>query len=269
MNSPIVSAQWLKEHLNDPDLIVLDATIKKSVSADTQEMRGCIPGARFFDISGSFSHSESPYPNTFPSAKQFQEGCQQLGINHASKIIVYDQKGVYSSPRAWFMFKTMGHSEVYVLDGGLPSWLGCEFPTHTGYNTAETTGDFIANFDPSRIKYIEDIQKNIEDQQFDMFDARSAQRFNGEVPEPRAGLRNGNIPHSISLPYAEVINDGKYKSIEELQAIFHHYGTSNEELVFSCGSGITACILLLAAELSVDNPTAIYDGSWTEWGTLK
>lgn len=269
MNSPLVSAQWLKEHLNDPDLIVLDATMKKSVAADAQEVHGCIPGAQFFDISGSFSDSDAPYPNTFPSVDQFQEESQQLGINRSSTIVIYDQKGIYSSPRAWFMFKTMGHSEVYVLNGGFPDWLENGFPTEPKYTVQETTGNFVARLNASKVKSIDDIQRNVENQQFMIFDARSAQRFNSEVPEPRAELRNGNIPNSISLPHAEVINNGKYKSIEELQKIFNTSKIDHKELVFSCGSGITACILLIAAELSVDNPTAIYDGSWTEWGTLK
>jgi thiosulfate/3-mercaptopyruvate sulfurtransferase len=265
MANPIVTASWLQGHLNDSNLVILEARLDQNQSDQNQSLQ--IKGARLFDIKNNFSDTSNPLPNTFPSAEQFTAECQKLGINKNSLIVVYDSLGIYSSPRAWWMFKTMGHSEVYVLDGGLPEWVKEGFPVETPQsNTIFPKGDFVANFQPNFIKSKVQILENILSQKEVLIDARSSDRFYAIQEEPRSGMRSGHIPGSINVPYTELLRDGKYKAPEGLKEILN---LGDKPLVFTCGSGITACIVLLASELISDNPKAVYDGSWTEWGASE
>jgi thiosulfate/3-mercaptopyruvate sulfurtransferase len=265
MTNPIVSATWLQDHLNDPELIVLEARLDhnqsnlKNENPDSQ-----IKGARLFDIKNNFSNTNNPLPNTFPSQEKFTSECQKLGINKNSTIVVYDTLGIYSSPRAWWMFKAMGHSNVFVLDGGLPEWIKEGYPTEIAKEKIYTIGNFEAKLQPNFIKNKEQILENIKTKEAVLMDARSQDRFYATHEEPRAGLRSGHIPGSINVPFTELQKDGKYKSVAELSEILK---LNDQPLLFTCGSGITACIVLLACELISDNPKAIYDGSWTEWGS--
>ena len=265
MTNPIVSAAWLQEHLNDTDLIVLEARLDQNQSnLENQNPDLQIPSARLFDIKNNFSDTSNPLPNTFPSEEQFTIESQKLGINQNSTIVVYDTLGVYSSPRAWWMFKSMGHQNVFVLDGGLPEWIRNRFLTEKQQQKTYPKGDFEAKFQPQLIKNKEDILENITTKKAVLMDARSSDRFYAANEEPRAGLRSGHIPGSINVPFTELQQDGKYKSKEELKEILK---LNDQPLLFTCGSGITACIVLLACELISDNPKAVYDGSWTEWGS--
>ena len=257
MKNPIVSAAWLQEHLNDSNLIVLEARLDQN--PDLQ-----IKGARLFDIKNDFSNTNNPLPNTFPSEEKFTAEAQKLGINTNSTIVVYDSTGIYSSPRAWWMFKAMGHSNVFVLDGGLPEWIKQGFSTEKLQHATYPKGNFVVKFQPELIKNKEQILENITTKKAVLMDARSADRFYATLEEPRAGLRSGHIPGSINSPYTELQQDGKFKSKEELKEILK---LNDQPLFFTCGSGITACIVLLATELISDNPKAVYDGSWTEWGS--
>jgi thiosulfate/3-mercaptopyruvate sulfurtransferase len=266
MTNPIVSTAWLQEHLNNPELIILDARLDHNQSGlENKNTELQIKGARLFDIKNNFSDTSNPLPNTFPTPEQFTAECQKLGINKNNTIIVYDTLGIYSSPRAWWMFKAMGHSDVFVLDGGLPEWVKEGYPTEIRQETTDILfGDFEANLQPKLIKNKEQILDNIETNEATLIDARSQDRFHATHEEPRAGLRSGHIPGSINIPYTELLKDGKYKSKEELTEIFK---LNDQSLLFTCGSGITACIVLLACELISNNPKAVYDGSWTEWGS--
>nr|WP_315149893.1 sulfurtransferase [uncultured Flavobacterium sp.] len=265
MTNPLVSTAWLKEHLNDSDLIVLEARLEQNQSnLENQNPDLQIKGARLFDIKNNFSDTNNPLPNTFPSEEQFTDEAQKLGINKNSTIVVYDTLGIYSSPRAWWMFKAMGHSNVFVLDGGLPEWIKEGYPTEKQQPAACPKGDFEAKFQPDLIKNKEQILKNITTKEAVLMDARSADRFYATNEEPRAGLRSGHIPCSINVPFTELQQDGKFKSPQELKEILN---LNDQPLLFTCGSGITACIVLLATELISDNPKAVYDGSWTEWGS--
>jgi thiosulfate/3-mercaptopyruvate sulfurtransferase len=265
MTNPIVSVNWLHEHLNDPDLIILDAKLDHNQSnLENKNPELQIKGARLFDIKNNFSDTSNPLPNTFPTAEQFTAESQKLGINKNSVIVVYDNLGVYSSPRAWWMFKAMGHSNVFVLDGGLPEWIKEGYPTVTTKETNSIIGDFEANLQPEFIKNKEQILENITTKEAVLMDARSQDRFDATHQEPRAGLRSGHVPGSINVPYTELFKDGKYKSTAELSEILK---LNDQPLLFTCGSGITACIVLLACEMISNNPKAIYDGSWTEWGS--
>ncbi len=256
MKNPIVSADWLHQHLDDPDIIILEARLDQKPNLQ-------IKGARLFDIKNNFSDTSNPLPNTFPSAMQFTSECQKLGINQNSTIVVYDTLGIYSSPRAWWMFKAMGHQNVFVLDGGLPEWIAAGYATENQDKTTYPKGDFVAKFQPQLIKNKEQIFMNIESKEAVLMDARSTDRFSASHEEPRAGLRSGHMPNSLNVPFTELQRDGKYKSAAELKEILN---LKDKPLWFTCGSGITACIVLLACELISDNPKAVYDGSWTEWG---
>ncbi|WP_246202699.1 3-mercaptopyruvate sulfurtransferase [Fulvivirga lutimaris] len=262
----VVSAAWLKDNLHDPDLVILDASLKVNVSGKKSDYDGIkIPGARFFDLEGEFSDNASGLPHTLPSEAAFEQASQKLGINNNSKIVVYDNMGIYTAPRVWWMYKVMGHKNVAVLDGGLPGWAQASYPTEPITAHKIAIGNFKAKLDTSQVKSVVDVKGNLDSQEFVVIDARSAGRFNGTEPEPRAGLRGGHIPNSLSVPFQDLIDDGHFKSKEELTEIFESLGVRDQPLVFSCGSGVTACVTLLGSEGILNNPKAVYDGSWTEW----
>ena len=269
MKKNLVSSKWLHENISNPDLIILDASEFTNKAGLISEFQGRkIPGARYFDIKNTFSDPNGTYPNTFPIIEQFENGCKTLGINNSSVIVAYDSLGVYTSPRVWWMFKTMGHDNVHVLNGGLPDWIDNGFETVENYEPNLQLGDFTSNFQSDRVRTIDFMKSNIADQKELVIDARSEGRFNGSAKEPREGLRSGHIPTSINIPFGSLLDSGKYKSTPELEEIFKNQGVGDQALVFSCGSGMTTCIVLLAAEMVMENRTSVYDGSWTEWATL-
>jgi len=264
-----VSVEWLNKHIEAENLLVFNASFLKvtddgHANADQRQ----IPHTQFFDIKKAFSDVSGKFPNTIPSEEQFQSEARKLGINDDSTIIVYDDKGIYSSARVWWLFKTFGHDNVAILDGGLPEWLRQDLPTEDKQINRKPKGDFNARFIRDNVVYFKDLETLSEDKAVTILDARSSDRFNCEVPEPRAGLRSGTIPNSKNLPYADCLKDGKLKPKTELQAIFKERVAENDTLVFSCGSGITACILDLAATMTGYEDTKVYDGSWTEYGSL-
>ncbi len=266
MNDIFVSADWLYYNLENEKLILLDVSLNKVVTSSKSEISNKqIPKARSFDLKEKFSDRESELPNTFPSTIQFENESRNLGISKSSTIVVYDDLGVYSSPRVWWMYKTMGHKNVYILDGGLPAWIECGYDVilKTKENNTNLHGSFIAKIDKKKIKNFKFIRENIENKNALVVDARSAGRFTGIEKDPRKNIQSGSIPNSINIPYQKVLRNGKYKSKEEIKEIFNQIG--HHDLVFTCGSGITACILLVACELVFENNTSIYDGSWTEW----
>ena len=266
MNSTIVSSKWLSDNFYNPDLVVLNASQPNGKSKSNKLQ---IIGARPFDITRVFSDKSSSFPNTFPSKKQFEESCQELGINSSSKIVVYDSLGIYSSPRVWWMFKAMGHKGIAVLDGGFPEWIAKGFETETIVESKYSKGTFKAIFQTEMIRSIDFVKENLSKKESLVIDARSADRFNSLVPEPRVDLRSGNIPNSINIPFKDTLESGKFKSVEKLTRLFKENNCTNKSLVFSCGSGITACIVLLATELVFEGNKSIYDGSWTEWAQLE
>ncbi|MGB0915200.1 MAG: sulfurtransferase [Crocinitomicaceae bacterium] len=259
------SVKWLKDNLNLSNLVLLDAS-QHSTDSQSQKIE-CIPGSRHFDLKNKFSNTSSSLPNTFPSTEQFQEEARELGVYSDSIIVIYDNKGIYTSPRAWWMFKTFGHDHVFVLNGGLPAWKAMNGELSCNYDTPGK-GNFKANVNLKKARFFEAILNNVEIDTELVIDARSAKRFNSEVPESRKGLRSGTIPKSINLPYTDVLNDNLIKTNEELETIFKPIIASKKPLIFSCGSGVTACILHLAFSEITNDHCSIYDGSWTEWGTL-
>lgn len=260
----IVSTHWLEQHLNEADLIILDASQSTSVKKQENVHDGkYIPGSIAFKLK-EFSDLDSEFPNTLPSSEWFTQKCQELGVNQDSKIVVYDNTGIYWSPRVWWMFKTMGHERVAVLDGGLPAWIKEGKKTTSTLYIPKEKGDFKAKPQLELVKFFEDIQSNLAEDAFQVVDARSVGRFDGSSPEPREGLDSGHIPNSVNVPFEHVLKDGHFKSKDELQKIFERIGKS-EKLVFSCGSGLTACITMLAHHKVSNHISPIYDGSWTEW----
>jgi len=268
INNPIVSVTWLKEHLKAPDLVILDASIPKVTGGDSSISEVQIPSARFFDLKNKFSDVSAPFPTTFPSAEQFAKSAQELGINKDSAIVIYDDKGIYSSPRAWWLFKAFGHHNVAVLDGGLPAWKNANLEVERKQHYEGHLGNFQARYRPELMKYFEDIKKESLDERHIIIDARSERRFKGLDPEPRVGLRSGTIPNSVNLPFEDLLNENLFRSKEELEFIFKRFANQDDNLTFSCGSGITACVLALGAEMSGYKNISVYDGSWTEWGSL-
>lgn len=266
LNSSLVSVEWLNEHLEASNLIVLDATINKVIEPAAFR----IPNARFFDIKQKFSDVTAEFPSTLPSKEQFQKEARALGIHKDSAVVVYDDKGLYSSARAWYLFRVFGFENIAVLDGGLPEWqchnLKVENYNHQTYHE----GNFVAHFHPELMTDFKGINTYSQNSEYQILDARSEERFKCLVDEPRAGLRRGTIPNSKNLPYTDLLNGTRLKSKSELLEIFNTAVKDEKaKLVFSCGSGITACILALAATQCNFQNLIVYDGSWTEYGTLK
>tara|TARA_Y100001956_G_C4093514_1_gene174069 strand:- start:80 stop:913 length:834 start_codon:yes stop_codon:yes gene_type:complete len=261
----IKSCQWLQENLER--VHVFDAGIVNAGEKEAYRPQAIILGAKRFDIKGALCEPEAKLSSTMCGAQQFQAEMRQLGVNNTDTVIVYDDKGLFSAARAWWMFKSMGFDEVYVLDGGLVLWLELGLPTQVEYSQAKTIGDFVAN---PRAGYFIDKQvvlNAIDEPNTLLLDARSYKRFTGEEPEPRAGMISGHIPNSKSMHYASVLDGNKcLKAISELHERLKALGAEGKSLQFSCGSGITACILAMIADECGYQDLAVYDGSWSEWG---
>lgn len=271
MNQKIISTTWLHQHLNDENLIILDASPASTITGKSAtDPNISIPKARYFNLKKDFVDPTSLFPNTVPSEQQFQTAARKLGIHQSSMIVVYDNLGIYTSPRVWWLFKVMGHENIAVLDGGLPAWIAAGHDTAIK-NTEQTYdgGDFVANFQTKWLKTYQEVAENIDNQHFTIVDARSAGRFAGTAPEPRKHLKSGHIPNSVNIPYQEVLENGKYKSPSALQQIFNEKCKESEEIAFSCGSGLTACIVMLASEIAFKESRYLYDGSWTEWAEKR
>lgn len=266
----LVSANWLAENLDAENLVILDASIKlvTPVQGGEQKRPVYIPGALRFDIDYEMSDKNSSLPHMMLLPELFMEKAQKLGINQNSAIVAYDQVGLYSSPRAWCMFHAMGHEQVAVLDGGLPAWI------EAGYETvpqlaelSKKQGNFVSRLQGEMFVDSAYVLKALHDPDFSVIDARSEGRFKGLEPEPRHGLRRGHMPNAVNIPFTSVLENGKMSSKSQLQSIFEKYG--DKKMVFSCGSGVTACVVALAAQQAGFENLSVYDGSWSEWGLLS
>lgn len=265
-NQPIISVQELKENINNPSFILLDCTINKVGQKIDSENLELIPNSKFFDLEGRFSDHIINLPHTLINENDFTKEVQNLGINKDSILICYDRWGVYSSPRVWWMFKVMGFNDVYVLNGGLPSWKQENYLITNNYILENKKGNFTADFQFDWYVNKQIMLNSIDDFSKTIIDARSEGRFRGIDPEPRKGLRSGNIPNSKNLFFETVLDGEKLKTKEELEIIFNSITNNEKENIFSCGSGVTASILALAANFIGYDKIKVYDGSWSEWG---
>ena len=265
MANPLVDPHWLSNHLEEPDLIILDSSLKKNLPGVEPKASGKIPGAKYFDLEGDFSDLNNPLPHMIPSAQQFEISAKKLGINKEHHIIVYDNIGVYTSPRVWWMFKTMGHDKISILNGGLPRWVREGHPVVESFHFTSEQGDFQASLNREALVNLGEVDQLRLNKDYLVVDARSSGRFQGTSPEPRPGLRGGHIPGSVNIPFTEVIDDQGFLPKKNLVEVFEKINPSDKELVFSCGSGVTACVLALAAEVSIPNKYKVFDGSWTAW----
>ena len=268
LKNPLVSADWLYENLDASNLIVLDASLPKAGMGEDTLSRSLIEGARYMDLKNRWAQKDARFPNTMLDALGFERVAQEFGIDNSSALVFYDQHGIYSSARGWYMFRAMGHDNVAVLDGGLPSWEQAGSPVMPKKNYAGRLGNFKARLDSNYFKDHKEVFAELQHSSKQVLDARARERFQGLVAEPREGLRSGHIPGSKSLPFAELQEGGKMKDKKILEALFQKTSKTNQSLVFSCGSGITACVLALGAELTGRSGYSVYDGSWTEWGSL-
>ncbi|NMM44073.1 3-mercaptopyruvate sulfurtransferase [Rhodospirillaceae bacterium KN72] len=270
---PLVSPQWLKGRLDDPKTVVLDATYHlPNVNRDAKAefLAEHIPGARFFDIDGVKDKTD-PLPHMVPSPEDFAKVAAGLGISNDSHVVCYDAYGLFSAARPWWMFRLFGHDSVSVLDGGLPAWKAAGLPVDSGAPAPVTAGRFEASFRPELIRRLADVTANLTSKQDTILDARSAGRFDGTAPEPRPELRGGHIPGSLNLPFSDLVDPDtkRVKDIHALESSFRKAGIKlgRDKVVASCGSGVTACVLALGLSLLGDDTAAVYDGSWSEWGS--
>ena len=267
IHNSIVSVHWLAENQSAENLVILDASIKPiaPVKNNAWETSAYIPGSLRFDFDDEICDKNTTLPHMMPSPEFFTDAMQEMGINKNSVIVAYDKVGVYSSPRAWWMFRTMGHDQVAVLDGGLPAWVRAGFETTTQLaNLPEQRGDFVSH--PREGMFVDSsvVMQALDDPAFSVIDARSAGRFKGQEAEPRAGLRGGHMPNAVNIPFTDVLENGTMSSKSKLAPLFEKY--KDKKMIFSCGSGVTACVVALAAEQAGYKDLAVYDGSWSEWG---
>ena len=263
----VVSVDWLLEHLENESLVILDVTIPKvgSKTIEILEEKSQIKKAHFFDLK-DFSDAEAPLPNTMLTGEKFQQKAKQFGINNNHCIVVYDDLGIYSSPRVWWMFQLMGFENIAVLDGGFPEWKAKKYPIEKFSHKTLSKGNFTANYHFEKITFMTDVLANVSSKKYLVLDARSEGRFFGTEPEPRKEVRGGHIPNSKSLPHTDILDGTKMKPTDELKMIFETKNPENKSLIFSCGSGITASILALGATIAGIKNHSVYNGSWTEWG---
>ena len=270
--NPLVTPAWLHARLNDPDTVILDATlppvgVKPAPDVRARYFAEHIPGAIYFDIEAFSDHSTS-LPHMLQSPEAFSLGASTLGISDEATIVVYEQEGVFSAPRAWWMFRTFGAHKVFLLDGGIKSWKEAGFPVQAG-PVHRATSRFNAKLNHEAVKSFADIQQIIAGHstaQSQVLDARSSGRFTGTAPEPRPEISSGHMPGAVSLPFTELVENGRLKSSNQLGAIFDAKGVNlNESITTSCGSGVTAAVLALGLEIAGARNVSLYDGSWAEY----
>jgi len=266
MSDDIVSTEWLAQHLESPDIAILDASWhlpSSSRNAKREFTEGHIPGAQFFDID-EISDTSSSLPHMLPSPEKFSSRVRRMGIGDGKRVIVYDAAGLFSAARVWWMFKVFGHDDVAVLDGGLPKWKAENRALAEGPAATPQERHFTARYRSMMVRDMAEVRGGVAQ----IADARSPRRFRGEEPEPRPGVRAGHMPGARNVHYATLLKaDGSLKSPVEIASVFANAGIDiSKPVITSCGSGVTAAVLSLSLTLAGARDHALYDGSWAEWG---
>jgi len=264
----LVTTEWLAERLGTPDVVVVDGSWylpAMNRDARAEYIAGHIPGAVFFDID-AVSDKSTDLPHMLPGPKQFGEAAGALGIGRDDTIVVYDGAGLLSAARVWWTFRIFGAKKVFILDGGLPKWKSEARGLEAG-EVKRPARKFDADMDTRAVAMLGDVQMALVSETAQVVDARPADRFRGEAPEPRPGLASGHMPGAINVPSSSLIEDGRLLAPERLTKLFRDSGVDLEKpVITSCGSGITAAMLWLAFDAVGKTPQALYDGSWAEWG---
>jgi len=270
--SLFVTAEWLAEHITDENVQVLDARmlppgqeLTRDVTAEY--LAAHLPGAPFFNIEALSDHSTA-LPHMLPRAEAFAVAMRELGVSADKHLVVYDEGNLFSAPRAWWMLNYFGAEQVSILAGGLAGWQKANLPLESG-EVSLTEGDFDAKVtDSDRVKRVTDVLLVSHEGGAQIIDARAANRFHGEVDEPRPGLHRGRIPNSLNVPWNSLVSEGQLKPAAELHAIFSQQGVDlAKPVIASCGSGVTAVVVILALTSLGAKAVTLYDGSWGEWGS--
>ena len=269
--SELVSTNWLYKNINNKNLVVLDCSwhmpIEKRNGGD-EFNKMHIKNAYFFDID-KISDLKTNLPHMLPSKRKFEEKIRKFGVNQNSLIVVYDIKGIFSSPRVWWMFKYFGHKNIFVLNGGLKKWLKEKKPI-TNKKTSLKKGNFKSKVSNNWLINKKEVLETIHKKNSLTFDARHKNRFNGTMKEPRKGVRSGHIPKSKNIFWGKLVNsNGVLVSKKKISYLFNKFQIKNKKIITSCGTGITACILSLSLLHGLKKQSSVYDGSWTEWGQNK
>jgi len=266
--NPLVSPAWLAGHLQDPTLVILDATLPPvgvvpPVDTRARYLAQHLPGAVFFDIE-ELSDRSTTLPHMLPSPESFARAMSQLGIGDNMSIVIYEQEGVFSAPRARWMLRALGAKTVHLLDGGLAAWLEAGLPMESG-PVQRAEASFQAKLDANAVRSYAQVQQTLAGGG-QVVDARSAGRFAGTAPEPRAGLSSGHMPGSVSLPFTELVEGGRLKDAEALRNVFVAKSIDlGQPITTTCGSGVTAAVLALGLEIAGASGVGLYDGSWAEY----
>ena len=265
----LVSTDWLAEHINAPDVRVVDASWympaeNRDPAAEYDAEH--IPGAVRFDID-EIADTDSDLPHMMPSPEKFSSRMRKAGIGDGNRVVVYDGGMMMAAARAWWMLRTFGHDDVAILDGGINKWKAEGRPLEDLPPTPRER-HFTARLNSTMIRYADQMLANIDSQKEQVVDARAQARFDGIAPEPRAGLRGGHIPGSVCVPFIDVIDDDKTMlPAADIKEAFTSAGLDlKKPIVATCGSGVSAAMLVFAMHLIGQRQNAVYDGSWTEWG---
>jgi thiosulfate/3-mercaptopyruvate sulfurtransferase len=266
--NPLVTPSWLAGRLGDPGTVILDATlppvgVTPPVDTRSRYLASHISGAVFFDIE-EFSDRSTPLPHMLPTSEAFSRGMSALGVDDRMAIVIYEQEGVFSAPRAWWMLRSFGAMNVYILDGGLRAWIDAGLPTSSG-PVHRAPSKFRAKLIPDGVVDFAQIQQMIAERG-QILDARSAGRFTGASPEPRPGISSGHMPAAVNIPFAELAMDGRMKTADQLREIFAAKGVDMQQpITTTCGSGVTAAVIALGLEIAGADRVGLYDGSWAEY----
>ncbi|QTO55068.1 3-mercaptopyruvate sulfurtransferase [Duffyella gerundensis] len=270
-SSFFVTADWLAEHQHNGDVQILDARmlppgLEKTRDVNAEYLAEHLPDAPFFNVEALSDHT-SPYPHMMPRAESFAVAMRELGISSDRHLVVYDEGNLFSAPRAWWMLRCFGVAQVSILAGGLQAWKKAGLPLVSGPVTLPEA-EFTASWLQDPVKRVTDVLLISHEGSAQLVDARAANRFHAEVDEPRPGLHRGHIPGSLNVPWNSLVSEGELKAEHELRSLFAEAGVDlTRPIVASCGSGVTAVVVILALQTLGVKDVTLYDGSWGEWGS--